>query len=91
MKIDALTMALLNLAEKGVRTPCSDAPYRESGVVFPNLWLSDNAGKRSVAAKLCRSCPVIEPCLESAQARDERHGVWGGVDLTQRPGKKKAA
>ena len=30
------------------------------------------------AREVCRSCPVIEPCLDYALAVPERHGVWGG-------------
>lgn len=31
------------------------------------------------ARRQCAGCPVSCMCLSTALARDERHGVWGGV------------
>ena len=36
------------------------------------------------ALKICRSCPVIEKCLEHALTVPEFFGVWGGMTADQR-------
>jgi hypothetical protein len=36
--------------------------------------------------RLCEGCPVIMECWSAAVARDERWGVWGGVDRSPRRG-----
>lgn len=40
------------------------------------------------AQAVCASCPVRRPCLAGALRRREQYGVWGGVDLTLRAGKR---
>jgi hypothetical protein len=77
---DQLTLALLNMAARGERTHCSDPTTHQ-------LWLSEHEGERQVAVMLCDHCPVLTVCRETAELRDERLGVWGGRDLTRRPGK----
>jgi hypothetical protein len=74
----AFTAALRNLAARDLRTPCSDP-----GISY--LWLSESAGERREAAKWCRSCPVRVECGEAASARQERFGVYAGVDRTRNP------
>jgi hypothetical protein len=81
---DRLTRALLDMAAAGLRTPCSD-------VSSHHFWLSEHEGERRVAARLCRHCPVELECRESAEANQERWGVWGGVDMSVKPGRKKRA
>jgi Transcription factor WhiB len=81
---DRLLRALITLAARGQRTHCSDAGSSE-------IWLSEHEPERAEAVKLCRGCPVIQPCGQAAEERDERWGVWGGVDRSIRPGRKKAA
>jgi hypothetical protein len=77
---DALTLALLGLAATGERTHCSDPTSH-------HLWLSEHDHERATAVMLCDHCPVLTVCRETAELRDERLGVWGGRDLTRRPGK----
>ena len=72
-----LTRALINLAASGLRTHCSDPGSRE-------LWVSDHPAERTEAARLCIGCPVLTPCREAADARDERWHVWAGRDYTRR-------
>ena len=74
---DRLDRALLDLAERGARPPCSQ---RWAG----DLWASDDAGDRRQAAVLCRPCPVLEACAAAADEGDERWHVWGGTDRTNR-------
>jgi hypothetical protein len=80
---DQLTRALRDMAARGERHHCSD--------VGSWLWLSEHPAERQLAAHLCRGCPVFDPCGQAAEERDERFGVWGGVDRTVTPGRKKVA
>ena len=78
---DTLTTALLNLAARGERPRCSDP-------VSSEMWLSEDQADRKQAARMCRGCPVTDPCREVGQF--STFGVFGGVDTTRRvrPGKK---
>jgi Transcription factor WhiB len=76
-----LTKALIDAAARGLRTPCQD---RELG----HLWLSDYQPERAVAAVLCGGCPLALECWDAARSRDERFGVWAGVDMTRHPNNK---
>jgi hypothetical protein len=78
---ERLAKALIDLAAKGLRTHCADP---ELGY----LWLSDHEPERAVAAVLCGGCPIALECWDAARARDERFGVWGGVDFTKHPNGK---
>ena len=75
---DALTMALLNLAEQGLRTHCSDPGTSE-------LWTSDHEGERVEAVRLCVGCPLLDEC------RQARWHVWGGKDYTRKPRTKQGS
>jgi WhiB family redox-sensing transcriptional regulator len=48
-------------------------------VFFP----SDGVGVDR-ARKICRTCPVSEPCLEYALEHRIDHGVWGGTSERER-------
>jgi hypothetical protein len=74
-----LTMALLNLAERGERTHCSDWSIR-------HYWLSEDRGERALAVRACTGCAVLDPCGEVG--RHQTFGVFGAVDVTQTPGRK---
>lgn len=73
---DRLDRALLDLAAAGRRPVCGE-PWSEA------LWTSDDADDRAEAARLCQTCPLLEPCAEAADEADERHHVWGGQDWTR--------
>ena len=81
---DRLTIALLNAAVEGQRPHCSDPETH-------HLWLSEHERERQTAIMLCNHCPVLTVCRDTAEERDERWGVWGGVDRSVRPGRKKVA
>lgn len=52
------------------------SPERERGQAKRN---------REAAAKtVCRSCPVIENCLDWALTVQEPYGIWGGLNADQR-------
>lgn len=42
------------------------------------LFFSDDLADIAVAKSLCAGCPVLTDCLETAIARNEQFGVWGG-------------
>ncbi len=52
--------------------------------VDPDLWFPDVSDTSRIAKSLCAGCPVTAECLESALARDERFGVWGGMTVSER-------
>jgi hypothetical protein len=58
----AFTRTLRDLELKGLRTPCSDDDVGD-------WWLSEDAGERRRAARLCVPCPVRGECLAAAEAR----------------------
>jgi len=37
-----------------------------------------------VAKRICSCCAVREECLTSALERNESHGVWGGLNESER-------
>lgn len=43
-----------------------------------DLFFSDDANDIDRAKAICRTCPLMEPCLAGATARQEFSGVWGG-------------
>ncbi|QBI18219.1 WhiB family transcriptional regulator [Egibacter rhizosphaerae] len=50
----------------------------------PDLFFSDRAEDIRAAVRICRRCPVVEPCRAVALASGERFGVWGGQTERQR-------
>ena len=59
----------------------------QSAVFFPppQFERKDEKVAREVAAKaICTSCAVVEPCLEYAVAIREPHGIWGGLNESER-------
>jgi hypothetical protein len=82
---DALTMALLSLASKGLRPHCSQPETHHY------YWTSEHEGERAQAALWCDHCPVLNACRKTAEHRGGVWGVWCGKDFSRRPGRKKAA
>jgi WhiB family redox-sensing transcriptional regulator len=44
----------------------------------------EKLGREAVAKRICAVCPVQQPCLDYALATRETHGVWGGLNETER-------
>jgi WhiB family transcriptional regulator, redox-sensing transcriptional regulator len=44
----------------------------------PDLWFAEAPAELERAKQLCAGCPVRAQCLDSALARQEPWGVWGG-------------
>ncbi|MGN5236878.1 WhiB family transcriptional regulator [Rhodococcus sp. SJ-3] len=58
----------------------------ETSVFFPQKesGLGPVAGAERDAKKICRTCPVIIECRDHALANDESHGIWGGMNYSER-------
>ena len=57
------------------RAACLDT----GDLMFPASAAEEHQVKRN-----CRSCPVLQPCLELALEQREQHGVWGGMTAHER-------
>ena len=55
------------------RAACLDYPTER---FFPP---GDDKRAEAAAKAVCRTCPVIRPCLRYALDTPERYGVWGGL------------
>lgn len=60
-----------------------DAACLGLGVEAVGLFYGDKWETESAKA-LCATCPVREPCLDGAIARNEPEGVWGGLAADER-------
>jgi hypothetical protein len=72
----------IELARQGLRPRCDVGETS-------HYWTSEHEVERALAALGCDECLVWAECHEAAELRDERFGVWGGVDMTRRPGRAK--
>lgn len=68
---EALTRALIDLADARRRTPCQ---------LDPDPFTSDDYQTRADAAPRCHPCPVRTACDTAGDG--EAHGIWGGTDRT---------
>jgi len=75
---EQLTRRLVDLAAQGRRPRCGEPGGHQ-------LWLSDNADDRALAATWCTGCSVLTECGAAADERGERFGVWAGRDRTPPP------
>jgi WhiB family redox-sensing transcriptional regulator len=57
----------------------------------PDLFFSEGdpaapavAAQIERAKQVCAGCPVRRACLEWAMARNEKEGIWGGLDEGER-------
>lgn len=48
------------------------------------LWFSAYAHEQRAAMALCRACPVMARCRETARTIRAGYGVWGGENAGQR-------
>lgn len=49
-----------------------------------DLWFGEAGENQNEAIRVCRMCPVQQPCLEYAIANQEKWGVWGGKSVRAR-------
>jgi WhiB family redox-sensing transcriptional regulator len=45
---------------------------------------ADRAMRETRAREICGECPVVEECLDYALEIREPHGIWGGLNETER-------
>ena len=83
-----------------MRTPArvfltGDSPWRgsatcrrENATVFfppPHFEMKPEKDEREDKARaLCRACPVQQECLEYSLSVQEPHGIWGGLNESER-------
>ena len=66
------------------RAACGDADLE--------LFFPDRAGTDiSAAQAICAGCPVLAECHEFAEATNQVHGVWAGVDRGSPRARRKAS
>lgn len=75
-----LDRALLDLAADNRRPRCAEPADHL-------WWTSEETDERARAARLCRGCPVLRMCAESAEEEHEVF-VWAGVDHGTKPRRK---
>ena len=59
----------------------------QSSVFFPPGTFErkdDKLEREGKAKEICRTCSVREPCLEYAVRIREPHGIWGGLNESER-------
>ena len=81
------TLAQSSLRETTRESKFTSEDWKLDGVcrtVDPDLWFPDAPQTGAAAKKLCRSCPVIEKCLQYALDNGEMYGVWGGMGNAER-------
>lgn len=59
----------------------------QATVFFPPATFERKEDKRQREARakdICRTCPVKRPCLDYAISIKEPHGIWGGLNESER-------
>ncbi len=74
--------ALNELVDVGGAVPCWDRTHG-------NPWIGESAEEREYAAHRCVPCPLIAACGAMALEQHVSFGIFGGLDFTQRPGKRR--
>ena len=84
-------MNLPSLLEWASRGSCGTYRNPITGKPDPDLWYPpeqssspEATARRAEAIMVCLSCPVLELCREESLASQERFGIWGGWDETER-------
>jgi WhiB family redox-sensing transcriptional regulator len=63
------------------RAACRDA---DTNLFFPAGETGEAEAQIVEAKAICATCPVREQCLEFAISSNQRDGIWGGLDETER-------
>ncbi len=62
--------------------------WREQAICIdmpPGFFYPERSHEKAAAAKaVCATCPVRQECLDEAIENNEKYGVWGGMDTTER-------
>jgi WhiB family redox-sensing transcriptional regulator len=65
----------------------SEADWRDAALCAtsdPEAWFPEKGGSTREPKRICRRCPVQEPCLRYALENEERYGVYGGFSERER-------
>ena len=52
--------------------------------VDPELFFPDKGGSTAIAKSICRTCPVVDECLEYAMDNPDLMGIWGATSHMER-------
>lgn len=52
--------------------------------VSPDLFFPEDEASETAAKAICATCPVRVSCLAFALAREQRYGIWGGLNERER-------
>lgn len=52
--------------------------------VDPEPFFPETTEEAKVAKRLCKTCDVVEQCLQYALATDEQYGIWGAKSPNER-------
>jgi WhiB family redox-sensing transcriptional regulator len=63
------------------RAACRDA---DTNLFFPAGGAGEAVEQIEAAKAICAVCPVRDECLEFALSTNQRDGIWGGLDETER-------
>lgn len=72
------------MSERPLRTlvmPARGLEWQERALCAggdPAVWFPDQGEAAREAKRICRMCPVRQPCLEYALGNNEKHGILGG-------------
>lgn len=72
-----------------VALPADWATQSACTKVDPETFFPDLYDGPAEAKAVCAGCPVRRECLVAALARNERYGVWGGLDERERQNLKR--
>lgn len=64
-----------------------DRHWQEFGLCAqtdPELFFPESGESTKLARSVCAACDVREQCLEYAIKNDEKDGIWGGLNPTER-------
>ncbi|GGY77152.1 WhiB family transcriptional regulator [Streptomyces anulatus] len=71
-----------------IRAMCRD---EDPDLFFPIGTTGPALAQAEEAKAVCRTCPVMEACLDWALESGQDHGVWGGADEDDRRTLKRRA
>ena len=79
-----------------IRKPSAGIPVLRDAACIgqdPALFFPETDAVSARARAVCATCPALTRaiCLERAEARGERFGVWGGVDFEEKARKRRKA
>lgn len=70
-------------------SPAAWMEHASCAEVDPELFFIEGTYREQVRAQalaksICKRCPVAAECLATALEQDQRYGIWGGTDPSER-------